>query len=229
MKLLAFDTSSVACTVAVAVNERFVEHHEEQAREHTRILMPMIRACLDDAGVALADLDAIVVGNGPGSFIGMRIGASVAQGLAHGSGLDLVPVSSMAAVAARAGEEGDNVVVAQDAHMNEVYLGIYRIDSNGLPEPLIDERLNDQTVISELDTLHGPVLAAGFGWERYPKAYEANRAHIDAVSGVLYPRASDLLDLGRAGLERGLAVSPESLEPAYLRQKVASRPSSRTS
>lgn len=229
MKLLAFDTSSVACTVGVAVDERFVERHEEQAREHTRILMPMIRACLDDAGVALKDLDAIVVGNGPGSFIGMRIGASVAQGLAHGSGLDLVPVSSMAAVAARAGERGDNVVVAQDAHMNEIYLGIYRIDQNGLPQPVVDERLHDQGAIPELATLQEAVLAAGFGWERYPGAYEANRAHIDAISGVLYPRASDLLGLGRAGLERGLAVSPESLEPVYLRQRVASKPSGRTS
>ncbi len=228
MKLLAFDTSSVACTVAVAVDERYVEHHEEQAREHTRILMPMIRACLDDAGVALKDLDAIVVGNGPGSFIGMRIGASVAQGLAHGAGLDLVPVSSMAAVAARAGDDGDNVVVAQDAHMNEIYLGIYRIDQNGLPQSVVNERLHDQSAVPELDTLQGPVLAAGLGWERYPGAYEANRARIDAISGVLYPRASDLLDLGRAGLEKGLAVSPESLEPAYLRQKVASKPSGRT-
>ncbi len=169
MKLLAFDTSSIACTVAVKADGAVVERHKEKAREHTRILMPMIRSCLEEADVALADLDAIVVGNGPGSFIGMRIGASVAQGLAHGAGVDLVPVSSMAAVAARAGNEGDSVVVAQDAHMNEVYLGIYRIDSAGLPEPLIDECLHGQHAIPELASLPEPVVAAGFGWQRYPQ------------------------------------------------------------
>ena len=155
MKLLAFDTSSVACTVGVLAGERVVERHEEKAREHTRILMPMIRSCLEEASVALPELDAIVVGNGPGSFIGMRIAASVAQGLAYGAGLDIVPVSSMAAVAAEAGSGGDTVVVTQDAHMNEVYLGIYRIGPNRLPEPLVDERLHGQDAIGEFESLSG--------------------------------------------------------------------------
>ncbi len=228
MKLLAFDKSSVACTVGVSVDGRRIERHEEQAREHTRILMPMIRSCLDEAGVSLPDLDAIVVGNGPGSFIGMRIGASVAQGLAHGAGLDIVPVSSMAAVAARAGKDDDSVVVAQDAHMNEVYLGIYGIDPAGFPEPLIEERLHGQEAIPELDSLPGRVVAAGFGWQRYPQLLEVSRDSIDSVSDVLHPHAGELLDLGRAGLERGLTVSPELLDPAYLRQKVAAKPPGKT-
>ena len=86
----------------------------------------MIRGVLDEAGVPNSrDLDAIVLGNGPGSFIGMRIAASVAQGLAYGAGLNIVPVSSLAAVAAEVMAEtgADRVIVAQDAHMNEVYLG----------------------------------------------------------------------------------------------------------
>ena len=101
MNLLALDTSSIACSVAVKVDDKQFERHEEQPREHTRLLMPMIESSLDEAGITLADLDAIVLGNGPGSFIGMRIAASVAQGLAFGSGLKIVPVSSLAAVAAQ--------------------------------------------------------------------------------------------------------------------------------
>ena len=229
MKLLAFDTSSVACTVAVTADGVVVERHEEKAREHTRILMPMIRSCLEEADLALTDLDAIVVGNGPGSFIGMRIAASVAQGLAHGAGLDLVPVSSMAAVAARAGSVGDNVAVAQDAHMNEVYFGFYRIDEDSLPQPAIEERLHDQGKIPELDLLPGRVIAAGSGWQRYPRLLEANRDRIDAVSEVLYPNARELLDLGGASLDAGLNIPPESLEPAYLRQKVAQKTAERMS
>ena len=203
MKLLAFDTSSIACSVATVVGGHVSERHEEKAREHTRILMPMIRSCLDESGVSLAELDAIVVGNGPGSFIGMRIAASVAQGLAHGAGLEIVPVSSMAAVAARAGSSGDNVVVAQDAHMDEVYLGLYRIDANGIPAPAIDERLHGQGAISELGSASGKTIAAGFGWQRYPKLLEANRDRIDSVSAVLHPSARELLELGRVGLEAG--------------------------
>ncbi len=229
MKLLAFDTSSLACTVGVLADGHSTVRYEEKAREHTRILMPMIRSCLEEAGVELPDLDAIVIGNGPGSFIGMRIAASVAQGLAHGAGLDIVPVSSMAAVAAAAGKDGDNVVVTQDAHMSEVYLGIYRIDSSGIPQPVMDERLHGQDSIDEIAALTGRVVAAGFGWQRYPAVLEANRAGIDELSDVLHPSADHLLSLGAAALENDGAVPPESLDPAYLRQKVATKPSGRTS
>ena len=228
MRLLAFDTSSVACTVAVKADGVVAERHEEKAREHTRILMPMIRSCLEEVDTALTDLDAIVVGNGPGSFIGMRIAASVAQGLAYGAGLDVVPVSSMAAVAAQAGSEDHYVVVTQDAHMNEVYLGIYLIDAAGNPEPTIDERLHGQGAIPELEYLDRPVVAAGLGWQRYPKLHQENRVRIGAMSSVLHPRAKELLDLGGICLQQGLSVPPESLEPAYLRQKVATKPSART-
>jgi len=95
MKLLALDTSSNACSVSLQLGEDVIENHVVGAREHTRILMPMIRGVLEDGAVSLAELDAIVLGNGPGSFIGMRIGASVAQGLAHGAGINIVPVSSL--------------------------------------------------------------------------------------------------------------------------------------
>ncbi len=73
MRLLALDTSSIACSVAVQTDKTIVERYEEQPREHTRLLVPMIETSLDEAGITLADLDAIVLGNGPGSFIGMRI------------------------------------------------------------------------------------------------------------------------------------------------------------
>ena len=132
MKLLAIDTSSLACSVALLAGDSVFERHEEQAREHTRLLLPMIEDVLAEGGLVPGDLDAVVLGNGPGSFIGMRIAASVAQGIAHGAGLDIVPVSSLAAVAAQVFEmtEAKEVVVAQDAHMNEVYLGAFRRGSD---------------------------------------------------------------------------------------------------
>jgi tRNA threonylcarbamoyladenosine biosynthesis protein TsaB len=229
VKLLAIDTSSLACSVALNTDDTTVERHEEQAREHTRLLTPMIREVLEAAEMSAQDLDAIVLGNGPGSFIGMRIAASVAQGLAHGAGLNIVPVSSLAAVAAQVFDESDaaEVVVAQDAHMNEVYLGAFRRDAADRPTPLFPERLQTQTRIEELDeSTSSDRAAAGFGWDRYPGLEAANKDLLGRRAGVLYPRARYLLALGADALDRGSAVHPQDLIPAYLRSKVAQKPAS---
>lgn len=227
MNLLALDTSSLACSVALQVGDEIVERHEEQAREHTRLLMPMIRELFREAAVTCEDLDAIVLGNGPGSFIGMRIAASVAQGLAHGSNTRIAPVSSLAAVAAEALSDADatEVIVAQDAHMSEVYLGAFRRAADELPEPMIDERLHSQTPIDELDYEGaGARVAAGFGWQRYPALLAANEDRIGNMSSVLYPRARFLLPLGSLLVVRGKALAPQDVVPAYLRSKVAETP-----
>ena len=228
MKLLAIDTSSVACSVALQVDSAVLERHAEQAKEHTRLLVPMIRELLHEAGLQASELDAIVLGNGPGSFIGMRIAASVAQGLSHGGGTPIAPVSSLAAVAAEvfAATDAAEVVVTQDAHMNEVYLGAFRRGVDGLPVAMFDERLHTQTPIDELDEGGADRrIAAGFGWQRYPALLAANEDRIGNTSDVLYPHARFLLPLGGAVLEGGGAIAPQDIAPAYLRSKVAERPS----
>ena len=227
MKLLAIDTSSIACSVAVHTGDDVFEHYEELARDHTQLLTPMIRDVLEESGCALADLDAIVIGNGPGSFIGMRIAASVAQGLAHGAGLPIVPVSSLAAVAAQvfAETEARQVIVAQDAHMNEVYLGGYDRGDANLPEPMFDERLHGHLPIAELDRngARGRI-AAGAGWQRYPELTALNEQQFERFSDILHPRARYLLAMGATELQAGHSVDPEDLVPAYLRHKVAEKP-----
>ena len=223
MKLLALDTSTHACTVGAMAGTQTAIRHEERPREHTRILVPMIRETLAEVGLDAGDLEAVVLGNGPGSFIGMRIAASVAQGLAWGNGIGVVPVSSLAAVAAAAGGSGDVVAVAQDAHMNEVYLGLYRIDDGGTPAELASERLQPLAAIAELAG-HSAVIAAGAGWQRYPALFDANRGHFAAEPAVLYPHARELLTLGARALAAADAIDPAELEPAYLRAKVAATP-----
>ncbi len=227
MNVLAIDTSSVACSVAVLAGDAITSRHEEQPREHTRILLPMINEVLAESGAELAALDAIVLGNGPGSFIGMRIGASVAQGLAFAASLQIVPVSSMAAVAARvmSNESVSEVVVTQDAHMQQVYLGIYVADAAGLPAEKTPERLADLGAIQDLDVGGADGrIAAGFGWQRYPELLDANRDRVRAVSEAQHPHASDLLPHGLLALAAGEAVAPQDINPAYLRQKVAEKP-----
>ncbi|MBT8067701.1 MAG: tRNA (adenosine(37)-N6)-threonylcarbamoyltransferase complex dimerization subunit type 1 TsaB [Gammaproteobacteria bacterium] len=232
MRLLAIDTSSLACSAAVRDGAAVYERHEEQERAHTRLLTPMIRSLLHDAELEIADLDAIVLGNGPGSFIGMRIAASVAQGLAFGAGLRIVPVSSLAAVAAQVFAETDahEVVVTQDAHMSEVYLGAYRRSAADLPAPLFAERLHGQQLIEEIDAANmAGRIAAGFGWRRYPELLALNESLFGSCSEILYPRAVHLLSLGALALENGETIDPQDLVPAYLRNKVAEKPGERAS
>lgn len=223
MRLLALDTSSLACTVGVSTDSGIVVRHEEQAREHTRLLLPMVREVLEEAGVELTDLDGLVLGNGPGSFIGMRIGASVAQGLAAGAGLRIAAVSSLAAVAqAVTAADGQTIAVAQDAHMQQVYLGLFAV-GDGAVRAISAERLQDCAAISDLAGLD-ECVAAGYGWQSYPALLAANRKHFATVSDSLYPHAAALLALGAAAFENGDVLAPESLIPAYLRQKVAEIP-----
>jgi tRNA threonylcarbamoyladenosine biosynthesis protein TsaB len=130
-------------------------------------------------------------------------------------------------VAAQVFDESDatEVVVAQDAHMNEVYLGAFQRDAAGRPVLLFPERLQTQTRIDELDeSTSSSRAAAGFGWDRYPGLEAANKALLGYRAKVLHPQARYLLPLGAAALESGAAVNPQDLVPAYLRSKVAQKP-----
>jgi len=218
MNLLAIDTSSNACSVALLYEDGVSEEHVVEPREHTRILMPMIRKVLGKRTVS--DLDAIVIGNGPGSFIGMRIGAAVAQGLCYGANLPIIPVSSLAAVAAEvfAGYDGERVVVVQDARMHEVYCCTYHRAKDGLPAAAMDECI---LPVGPLPLGDGGFLAAGAAWKRYPELPAANAHCVTDIVPVECPRARVLLTLAAAG---GKPIAAETLVPAYLRSKVADEP-----
>jgi len=223
MKLLAIDTSSDACSVALQAGEEILEEHVVKPREHTKILMPMLRNLLQNARTTLGELDAVVLGNGPGSFIGMRIGASVAQGICHGSALQLVPVSSLAAIAAEVidAHDAENVLVAQDARMHEVYLGRYRADAGRLPVAAGEEAICG---IGPLNLPGSDYVAAGAGWRKYPGLLAQNQHLVTASADIFYPRAGYLVRLGKRSLQSGRAISPAALVPAYVRSKVAEIP-----
>ena len=223
MNLLAIDTSSDACSVALQAGEIPSERHVVKPREHTRILVPMIDELLQDAAIKLPDLDAVVLGNGPGSFIGMRIGASVAQGICYGAGLKIVPVSSLAAIAAEAIEAygADQVLVAQDARMHEVYLGRFSRDTDGLPLANGDEEIRKIGVFDDLTEKH---VAAGGAWQKFPELLADNRDWIGEVVEISVPRARHLLPCGARAYREGGAIPPDALLPSYIRVKVAEKP-----
>jgi tRNA threonylcarbamoyladenosine biosynthesis protein TsaB len=131
-------------------------------------------------------------------------------------------------VAAEAFDHGDDssrkcVLVAQDAHMNEVYLATFAADRDGLPRQLTPVRLQ---VAGPIDGLPDDCMAAGAGWERYPALWQANRERLAGRLDIRYPRASRLIPLATEALRQGEDVDPERLMPAYVREQVATPPAS---
>jgi tRNA threonylcarbamoyladenosine biosynthesis protein TsaB len=136
MKILALDTATEACSAALLVDGQLVATREaEFERGHAEHILPMIDAVLTEGGVALGAADAVAFGRGPGGFTGVRLAASVTQGLAFAANRPVVPISDLAAVAQRALDiepTMDRVLVCNDARMQEVYWACFARDPQGL-------------------------------------------------------------------------------------------------
>ena len=125
MNLLALDTSSAACSVSLQIAHQEYSSHLIEPKSHTNTLLPTIQKLLENSGAVINDLDAIILGVGPGSFVGTRIAAAVAQGIAFAGEINLIPISSMEAIAYEAIQKNnlENIIVVQDARMDEIFIG----------------------------------------------------------------------------------------------------------
>ncbi|PNW67398.1 tRNA (adenosine(37)-N6)-threonylcarbamoyltransferase complex dimerization subunit type 1 TsaB [Aeromonas veronii] len=221
MKILAVDTATEACSAALLVGDKLFSRWEEAPRDHTRKILPMVQAVLEDAGISLSDLDAIAFGRGPGSFTGVRIGISVAQGLAFGAGVPLIGISTLAAMAQGAYrlDGAEQVLTAIDARMNEVYFGRYEL-IDGHMQLVGDEVVSEPAALVDVrGKLAGPVTCVGTGFETYGETLSGLADEL-AVSQVRFPAAEDMLPLARAAWLAGEAVPVEQATPVYLRDKV---------
>ena len=216
MKLLAFDTSTEYCSVAVSVDGRVLERSEAGNRHAERILS-MVDALLAESGVSLKQLDAIAFGRGPGSFTGLRIGAGVAQGLAFGAERAVVPVSSLAALAQ--GVDAPRVLAALDARMNQVYWGAFIRNAEGLMQPAGEECVSSP---SDVPVPAGENwIGAGPGWAAYEAALNKRcGAQVKQVFPSALPTARGIAQLA-AAVSAGQAIKPELAIPIYLRDNVA--------
>lgn len=225
MKLLAIDTTSGACSVALLDGEAVTEQFVQAERDHTRRLLPMVDSVLAEGGCKLSDIDALAVSRGPGSFTGLRIAISCVQGLAFAADKPVIPVSSLAALAAGARRVSPNwgespIVAALDARMQEVYWGVYGAidpakslveESVSAPEQLVAE-LQSRRVLD----IEAPWYAAGPGWH-YPALSALNPSGLILECHV---HAQDIARLACEPWRCGETVSAEELEPAYLRNEV---------
>ncbi|MFQ1967655.1 tRNA (adenosine(37)-N6)-threonylcarbamoyltransferase complex dimerization subunit type 1 TsaB [Aeromonas veronii] len=221
LKILAVDTATEACSAALLVGDKLFSRWEEAPRDHTRKILPMVQAVLEDAGISLSDLDAIAFGRGPGSFTGVRIGISVAQGLAFGAGVPLIGISTLAAMAQGAYrlDGAQQVLTAIDARMNEVYFGRYELIDSRM-QLVGDEVVSEPAALVDVrGKLAGPVTCVGTGFETYGETLSGLADEL-AVSQVRFPAAEDMLPLARAAWLAGEAVPVEQATPVYLRDKV---------
>ena len=216
--LLAIDTSTENCSVALVHDGKLTTRNIESPREHSQKLLPFVEEVLDSAGVSLAELDGLVVGAGPGSFTGVRIGVSMAQGLAFSADFPVYPVCSLQALAQQAIRKNDvaGVVACIDARMGEVYYALYA-NENGVAvaqsEPAVakpDSNLIDTGRLKGWGT-------AGTGWDVYADILDENHELKHSDNSRL-PLAEDMLTVvNGAGVD---PVQAELLEPLYVRNEV---------
>lgn len=216
--LLAIDTSTENCSVALHWNNTLHTQVAESPREHSQRLLPFVEQVLQQGQVSLAQLDGLVVGVGPGSFTGVRIGVSMAQGLAFSCGLPVFAVSSLQALAQRAIRQHQAPAVAAciDARMGEVYYALYQND-NGVALPITEPAVAEPS--ADLLSVHEPAgfYTAGTGWDTYAEILDPDKRLVHTTDCRL-PLAEDMLTLA-ARVEMS-AVDAEHLEPLYVRNEV---------
>ena len=196
MKILALDSSTEACSVALLSELGPVEDFAVIGRGHAEHLLPMLTCLLDENDTGLDEIDLFAYGAGPGSFTGLRIGAAMMQGLALARDCELVAVSSLAALAMR--HQG-LVLSTVDARMNQVYSGLYR-NRDSLPPELLGEIT--VSTPAEISLPEEDLTICGTGWDRYSQEFSMMHTDKRKLTGINdeYPHAADIARLGRCTL-----------------------------
>jgi len=221
MKILALDTATEACSVSLCIGDRMLNRYVELERGHAEHLLPMVDSVLAEGGIALSALDAIAFGRGPGGFTGVRLAASVAQGLAFGAQIGVVPISDLAAVAQRVVQLNPavrRVLVANDARMREVYWAPFEVDGVLTSGP---ERVSAAAEVQVPADRSVVWAAAGRGLVAWPELAERCRAAGAELHTDLLPRASEVLRLARAAVAARQILDPADALPVYVRDRVA--------
>lgn len=228
MRMLAFDTSTEACSVALHWDGEETFKHQVAPRAHGDLILPMIDALLRVPAGRLSQLDAIAVGCGPGGFTGVRIAIGAAQGLALGADVPLILVSTLAAMAQGAYRErgAQKLLCAIDARMGEVYFGAFVIVDGLAVAAAGGECVTPPETVPLPDGQGWHGCGTGFG--SYDAALKARLAHhLLGSEPDRFPHALDILALGAESLRCGNTVAPEHAMPVYLRDKVADIPAAR--
>jgi tRNA threonylcarbamoyladenosine biosynthesis protein TsaB len=225
MKILAIDTATEACSVAIWCDGQINEHFVEQPKGHGTLILRMIDAILNETGIKLNELNAVAFGRGPGGFTGVRMAVSVAQAIGFGADLPLIPISNLAMLAQGwyRISAATHIIPALDARMQEIYIASYRI-INELAEIVTPEQViapNLFTLNFDYHTWHG----VGRGWSAHKPILTAQLGQqLTMVTSEFLCHAQDALPLAITALNSGNTILTEQALPVYLRDKVATSP-----
>jgi tRNA threonylcarbamoyladenosine biosynthesis protein TsaB len=220
MNFLAIETSTEACSVALVHGDEVIERSEVAPRRHAELVLPMADELLAEAGLKRQALDGIAVGRGPGAFTGVRLGVSLAQGMAMALDIPVVTVSSLQALALEAPEDDAAILSVIDARMGEIYVAAWRRDGEGGVVLLDRERVDTAAalVLPEAAAWH----VVGTGWATYEAILRGRiPTAIVSADGARYPQARHVAEVAARRFRDGGAVAPELALPVYLRDKVA--------
>ena len=223
MKILALETSTEYCSVALWQDGVVTGKNENVGQKHSEVLMAMLDGVLCEAGIKLAQLDGIAFGAGPGSFTGVRIACGVSQGLALGAKLPVIGICTLQAVAHGSGQ--DKVIAALDARMAEVYFAVYeKRDGEWLTVCAPCLCLPQDTPAVEGDGW----LGAGSGFAAHGTVLQQRYAgQLSAIDAACVPQAGAIAELAAPMFAAGLGLDAAQAMPLYLRDKVALKTSER--
>jgi tRNA threonylcarbamoyladenosine biosynthesis protein TsaB len=236
MKILALDTATENCSAALLIDGDIRAREIEMERGHAERILPMIDDLLAEAHLSLPDLDAIAFGRGPGSFTGVRLAATVTQGLAFGADLGVIPISDLQAVALRAFELAvadsgalnaapdtpppARVLVCNDARMHEVYWACFERTPDGLATLEGEEHVSKPSEV-RLPQSWPEAIAAGRGFIAYSAPLSVAVPRVTRTLGQLLPRATEVALLAVPAVAAHRLLPAEAATPTYLRDNVA--------
>lgn len=219
--ILAIDTSTEACSVALMFNNNLNSEFIISQRDHAKQILPMVDRLLIKSGCSLQHIDAIAFAKGPGSFTGVRIGIGITQGLAFGINKPLIGVSTLATLAQGACRlnKANYIVAAIDARMGEVYLGVYQNVGNGDIALILDECvIKPELVADYLSSISIDMESTyyvGTGWQTYPNMLQGLKD-----GQWLLPHAQDMVTVAQKEYQKGHITLVENVEATYLRNEV---------
>lgn len=228
MKYLAIETATECCSVALFIDDEIISESEVAPHRHNDIVLPMCERVLAQAQLSLAQLDGIAFGRGPGAFTGVRLAASVTQGIALAQDLPVVPVSSLAALAQAAYsiQKASQVLSCIDARMQEIYFALYQLDENKIMQVLGEEQVSKPGLIDVKIEEH--CVGCGSGWKAYAEALLERCGRDIAFDAAATPQAEYVAMLAKQHFDRGETISATEAVPVYVRDNVAKKPKRKT-
>ena len=224
MQLLAIETATESCSAAIMMDDEIICLSEIAPRRHNELILSMCEQVLAQAELRLSQLDAMAFGRGPGAFTGVRLAASVTQGIALGQNLPVVPVSSLNALAQGAYEEqqAQEVFSCIDARMQEVYYGYYKLGSENIMQLVGEEYVIAPNLIDV--KVNKDCYGVGSGWSIYAEILQESINSNIAFDAEQFPQAKYVAKLAKVYFKLGKIVSAVEALPVYLRDKVAEKP-----